>query len=472
MKRIVIIIAALLFAIMPVQIYAQSNSKQKTDSVTALLKNYINTQNNQALYTLTSKKYQAVINAKDFADFFNAQIFTSGQITASSFLGFDKNTAHYKLTFEKELLQLSVILDEQGKLDYLVFEPFVARKTDLVATSNPLKTYLEKRIDSAIRVYIQQPNTVGLSVGIINKGNISVYAYGETVKGNKQLPDANTLFEIGSITKTFTSTTLLAHYVLQGKIRLSDPITKYLPDSVVANKNLQGVTLMQLSNHTSGLPRLPDNLFSINTDQLDPFKNYDRAQLFAYLKTCKLNSKPGEVYVYSNIAVGLLGVILERISNRSFEQMIQSIICKPLNMKSTVQYLSAENNIRFTKVYNASGVETPAWHIDALAGAGALHSTVTDLLLYTKANMSNGTEMLSKAFALTHQITFAKDAKLGLAWHIIRVDNSEYYFHNGGTYGSSSFLAFNADKDVAVVILSNSAISTDTLGAGLINLIQ
>ncbi len=452
-------------------LYPLAQSKPKADSVVALLKTYINAQNTSAIYGLTSKQYQARLGQKEFTDFFIVQIFTSGQISVSAFTGFDKNTAHYKLTFQKEVLLLSIIVDDAGKLDYLIFEPFVPVKADPVATSNPLKTPLEKRIDSAIRVYIQQLNTVGLSVGIIDHGHISTYGYGETTKGKGQLPDAGTIFEIGSITKTFTAT-LLAHYVLAGKIKLTDPITMYLPDSVAANKDLQKITLVQLSNHTSGLPSLPANLFiRNNVDPFNPYKNYNKSQLFAYLRTCSLLTTPGEVSAYSNMGVGLLGLLLEKVSGKSFEQMVADMICKPLDMNSTYQILPPELLQKFASVYNQNGVATTAWDFDALKACGSLHATVTDLLLYAKANMQT-TGTLAKEFALTHQVTFDKKEKVCLGWFIIKIKGTDHYFHNGGTYGSSSFLAFNADKNVAVVVLSNMAISTDALGISLLQLIE
>jgi hypothetical protein len=79
---------------------------------------------------------------------------------------------------------------------------------------------------------------------------------------------------------------------------------------------------------------------------------------------------------------------------------------------------------------------------------------------------------LSKAFELTHQTTFNKDAKLGLAWHTIVINNVEYYFHDGGTYGCSSFLAFNIEKNIAVIVLSNSGVNTNELGTNLIRKLQ
>ena len=109
---------------------------------------------------------------------------------------------------------------------------------------------------------------------------------------------------------------------------------------------------------------------------------------------------------------------------------------------------------------------------NALAAAGSLRSTVSDLLTYAEANMEGGTTKLAKAMELTHHITYNKDVKLGMAWHMIIVNGVEYYFHNGGTYGSSSFLAFNKQKDVAVVVLSNSGQSTDNVGVEILKKLQ
>ncbi|MFI5162889.1 MAG: serine hydrolase domain-containing protein, partial [Sphingobacteriales bacterium] len=298
------------------------------------------------------------------------------------------------------------------------------------------------------------------------------YNYGETARDNKKLPDANTLFEIGSITKTFTAT-LLAYYANEGKVKLDDPITKYLPDSVAANEELRGITLTMLSNHTSGLPRLPDNFENHSTSTEDPYKDYTKKYLFDYLKTCKLATKPGKQYAYSNLAVGLLGAVLEQVSGKTFQQMVEQVICQPLKMQSTVEHLNLPLQNRFVKVYNEGGKETSPWHFDVLAPCGSLKSTVNDLLIYARANMIPADTRLSKAMKLTHQVTSTqKDLKLGLAWHIVIINNVEYYFHNGGTYGCSSFLVFNPEKKLAIVVLSNCGASVDALGGDIVKKVQ
>lgn len=455
--------------------FAQSHQQYKTDSVFVQVKKFFNAKLADSIYAITGPNFRHAVSEGQFRHLMEQQLFPLNDIKGSTVISFVNNkVSTYKLVFQSVTLQLLMSLDAGNQIELFLFQPYkdvTADKTTLIPTSNKLLNTMDKQVDSVAHAYIQKANTVGLSIGILKDGQISTYNYGETARGNNQLPTANTLFEIGSITKTFTAT-LLAYYANEGKVKLTDPITKYLPDSVKTNTALNAVTLLTLSNHTSGLARIPENLQFDSASAANPYKNYNKKLLYAYLKTCKLNSTPGEQYAYSNLGVGLLGTILSQVSSKTFDQMVQEVTCNPLAMKNTVQHLSALQLAHFTKVYSQYGDATVAWDFDALAACGALHSTINDLLIYAKANMNAGTDKLSKAFDLTHQITYSKDAKIALGWHIILVDGVEYVFHNGGTYGSSSFLAFNADKKLAVVVLSNAAESTDAVGTGIIRKLQ
>jgi CubicO group peptidase (beta-lactamase class C family) len=476
-KSICLIILLTLFScFIGTKVLAQSREQQKTDSVFKLVKKEFNARHVNLLYDLTGEHLKNELIIEAFRNICINQLFPLGTIEQTTLVSFVNNKiATYKLLFNSgNTLQLLMSLDKSDKVELFLFQPYkipIGVKTGVVTSSNLLKTLTDKQVDSIARPYIQKANTVGLSIGIYKGGKTSIYNYGETARGNNKLPTANTIFEIGSITKTFTAT-LLAYYANEGLIKLTDPITKYLPDSVASNKVLQAITLQDLSNHTSGLPSLPPDFFSHVSDTLNPYKDYNEPMLFSYLKNCSLNSPPGEKYVYSNMAVGLLGIILEEVSGDNFEEMVTKIITQPLQMNSTVQYLPSTLKPDFVSVYNEDGRQTHPWDFNALASCGSLKSTVNDLLIYTKANMTNADTKLSKAFALTHQITFNKDVKIGLAWHIIRVNGLEYYFHNGGTYGCSSFLAFNIEKNIAIVILSNCGESVDDVGVGILKKLQ
>jgi CubicO group peptidase (beta-lactamase class C family) len=454
---------------------AQSRQQQKVDSVFHSVEKYFNQKNADAIYNMAGADFQKELTIDAFHDVTGKQLFPLGDIKKSSLLSFvNNNVATYKLEFANMTLQLMVSLDKRDKLDLFLFQEYdepAADKTAMVATSNPLKTEMDKQVDSVARTYIQKSTTVGLSIGIIKGGKTTVYGYGETVKRNGKIPDADNFFELGSVTKTFTAI-LLAYYVETGKVKLDDPITDFLPDSVAVNPELKGITLLELINHTSGLERIPDNLFSHASDPLNPYKDYTIQLLDTYLKTCKLKSKPGEVYAFSNLGVGLLGSILEGIGKEPYEELVRELISMPLNMFSTDEDINPLLAPRFVQVYNQSGLPTPAWDFQVLAASGALRSTMHDMLLYAQANLHTGKDDLSKAIELTHRITFTREVKIAMAWHIITVEGVDYIFHNGDTNGSSSFVAFNVKKNIAVVILSNAAESTDGIGTGILRKIQ
>ena len=447
-------------------------AKEMNETVFAEVKTLINSKKPDALYALLNDDFKAKFNKETFTGILNTNLYPLGAIKEYTFISFSDGVSAYKAVCNSAVLEFKIGTDPTGKIAHLRFLPYkepATEKTFTVASSNPLVTALDKHVDAKARPYINKVNTVGLCIGIIKDNAATIYGYGETVKRNKKIPDAYSIFEIGSVTKTFTAT-LLAYYVSEGKVALSDPITKYLPDYVTANMELKAITLEMLSNHTSGLPRIPDNLLGGNTDMLNPYKSYDEKMLFSYLKNCKLQSEAGTQYAYSNLAAGLLGVILEHISGTTYEQMVIDIICKPLGMVNTKQHLNTDQ-IQ-AAVYNEKGEQVVMWDMDALAGAGALRSTVHDMLKYVQANMNEDNSSLSKAIQLTHKVTYHKEMSVGLGWHLDEISGTTYYWHNGGTGGSRSFVAFMPDKKIAVVVLSNCAEDADDVGKSILKGLQ
>ncbi len=454
---------------------AHAQNKDKVnDSLFAIVKNNINAQNGEALYALLSDDFKAKLTKDAFEGILKTSLYPQGVVKETSFVDSKDGTSNYKTVCANAVLLFKIAADDAGKIAHMQFLPFkepVADKNYTVPSDNPMKTALDKRIDTIARKYINKVRTVGLSIGIVKNGNTFTYGYGATAKDGGRIPNANTIFELGSITKTFTAT-LLAYYAVDRKVELTDPITKYLPDSVAVNKNLQQVTLRMLANHTSGLPRLPSNLSLTDATMMNPYKDYDKAKLFAYLKNCELSSAPGEKYAYSNLAAGLLGTILEKVSGKTYEQMVTDIICRPLGMNNTMQRIGAAYKDRAVKVYNDKAEPVMMWDMNALAGAGALRSATNDLLVYAQANMMKDAGKLSQAMDLTHGVTYDKEVAVGLGWHMGKNGADNYIWHNGGTGGSSSYMAFSPDKSIAVVVLSNSTEKTDAVGQDIFKLLQ
>lgn len=350
------------------------------------------------------------------------------------------------------------------------------KKSDDIPSNNPKTTALDKKVDSTALHYFQRGLPVGLSIGILKNGKVSFYGYGETAKGNNIVPNPSTIFEIGSVTKTFTAT-ILALAIGEGKIKLNDPVNKYLPDSIPKLEfEDQPVTILTLANHTSSFPRMPANFHSTIKNEKDPYASYTLHDLYSSLHDLTLTRKPGSKLEYSNFAVGLLGTILQKEYRKTYEQLLLVNLTRPLGMRDTRVNLRKKDSAHFATGYDQRGEYNGPWNLTSpFAGAGAIRSTARDMLKYGAAEMdqANPPASIKKAMALTKSITFENGGnRIGLGWFYQRWEGNDILFHNGGTGGFASFLAIDPQKKFAVVILSNCGIIVDNEGYQLISWLE
>lgn len=324
-------------------------------------------------------------------------------------------------------------------------------------------------IDANIRARIDNEYNVGIIIGIIDEDGRRYRAYGETEFGNRVEPDANTVFEIGSITKVFTSI-LLAEMVRAGEMQLNDPVENSLPYGVTApTRNGQSITLYHLATHSSGLPRLPSNFAP--GDALNPYADYTIDRMYEFLSTYTLTRDIGSQYEYSNYGVGLLGNLLATRIGVAYETAIIERVTGVLGMADTRITLSADMTARLARGH-AGTVVVPNWDIPALAGAGALRSTVNDMLTFLAANTGLVETPLHAAMVMTHEPrveTASPSMLVGLGWHIRVSDKGETVWHNGGTGGYRSFIGFVGGGLMGVVVLTNSNRSVDDIGFHLLD---
>ena len=292
----------------------------------------------------------------------------------------------------------------------------------------------------------------GIAIGIIADGKTRFENAGLLRAGGPAV-DADTLFEIGSITKTFTGL-LLADAVLDGKAALEDPISKHLPaDLLAADSPLQKVTLLDLATHTSGLPRLPGNLDQ-GAKADDPYAHYSADHLYRYLRTFKESDfKDRGKVSYSNLGMGLLGHLMERISGKPYEELIREKIFTPLQMESsfvqrTPASIPASLKPRFATGHSG-GKAVAYWRIDALCGAGAIVSSARDLMRYAEAHWAPGTPEKLRA-AMDFAVKPRRE-QIGLGWFV----NKEGIHHDGGTGGFRSELRVSPSNKTASVRLMN-----------------
>ena len=302
---------------------------------------------------------------------------------------------------------------------------------------------------------------VGLFVGAIAGGERWGRGYGRTSAEQTAPPDEQTIFEIGSITKVFTSV-LLAQMAQAGEVALSGLAQKHFPAGIKAPE-IDGAsfTLEQLSTHSSGLPRLPANLLALVKDPSNPYAHYKRDDLFAFLGSHRLSRPPGARFEYSNLGAGLLGELLSLRAGIGYEELLRVRVLDPLGLSDTRITLDEQARTRLAPGHDG-GQRVSGWDFDALAGAGALRSTGKEMLTFLAANLAARPELKA-----THEKHFQdpNGEQVGLGWMIAPVSGASVHWHNGGTGGYRSFIAFVLDRQIAVVVLANAvAPSVDALG--------
>ncbi len=319
---------------------------------------------------------------------------------------------------------------------------------------------LTEAIENIIQPMVDDKTTVGAAIGIIRPGGEKeMFFFGEKTKDKGDKPDENTLFEIGSINKTMT-TAILADMVLNGEVSLDDAVENQLPGvTSFPQYNGEKITFKHLANHTSSLPRIPNNTDNGSFDEDNPFANYSETELYGFLNSYTLPRAIGSEYEYSNLAFGLLGHTLGEMRGTSFESQIQQVVFDRLGMSNTDINIPSENN-NVAQPYDHRRKAVPAFDFaDVFLGAGGANSSLKDMLIYLEANMGYGDSDLKDALALAHQITYPvnEPSGTGLAWVIgFRAeDNLTLTGHNGGTAGSVAFIGFVKELHIGVVLLFN-----------------
>ena len=336
-----------------------------------------------------------------------------------------------------------------SNLIFLVF--LFSSQISMAQFTEEFKNNIKQRVDGG--------HASSIVVGIIDESGTNFFNYGKTTFNDGKPVDENSIYEIGSISKVFTSL-ILAEMVDQGDIHLDDPIERHLPEGTkVPEYDGTKITMRHLATHSSGLPYMPSNMdMSSNPD--NPFLTYGEKELLAFLNSYKLTRKPGADYEYSNYAVGMLGYILTRKNKMSYEEMIQSFICEKWGMPNTIINFS-EAQKEILAIGHAGKTKTSNWDFDALAGAGGIRSNVNDMLQFLSYQMGLKESDKQSAIEMSQQLYFPKGGGVALGWHFFK---DHHIWHNGGTGGYRSFAGFDPVKKRGIVVLTNGNDGVDDLG--------
>lgn len=310
-------------------------------------------------------------------------------------------------------------------------------------------------LDREVAPLLSQKSVQALSIAVVRPEETVAAHFGQLAPDISAAPDDETVYEIGSISKVFTSL-LLADAVVRGEVSLDTPIAKLLPiDVVLPGGAGDRITLRMLATHTSGLPRIPAEVPP--DDYTNPYARYGESGMWATLRGVHLDFEPGTGAGYSNLAAGLLGTLLARNAGVTYEQLLRARILAPLGMARTAVDLDAGERRRLAPPFASDGKPWMPWDFQALAGAGGIRSTLPDMVRFARAMLKpEGTPLrdaIELAWASSKLASTVSPGGQALGWMI--AGDRETRWHNGMTGGFHAAIFVNRAAAVATVVLSN-----------------
>lgn len=409
--------------------------------VAAFAGNY-NAQNFAASYDLNSASFNAQVTKDYFVQILSGAYASSGKITEVKQVQSNGQGKVFHLIGERATFELSVALDAAGKAAGLFIRP--------AAQAGPADA------PTAIERWKSNKLNAGLVVGRIRDGQADVQYMGVSNRQTSAPVDANSIFEIGSISKPFTGI-LLQELIAEKKISLDDPVNKFLPKgSQLAKVNGDDILIKHLITHSSCLPRMPSNMNPPPAEAGNPYNHYSDNMLLEFLPTVEAAAgcDLGKTSTYSNLGAGLVGYILTKVSGKSYSDLIKERIAKPLKTESFGVTGASPN---WTQGYTTGGEPQQQWTFtDALVGAGGVDASPNDMIKLLSFLMKPDESPLGKAVQAS-TVVQQGDLKNGIATFWIRqeVAGKPVVWHNGLTGGYNAFIGWIKGTQTGVFVLSN-----------------
>lgn len=327
-----------------------------------------------------------------------------------------------------------------------------------VVVGQELKTV----IDSIAKTHFSDISNAGLSIGIIHNGDISHYYYGGKCAHHIKDIDSTTLFEIGSVTKLYTAF-ILASLETERKINRFDLLSKYLPKNVTKGKMWTSqIRLIDLATHTSGLPEF-DNTKSLMTfkgfDENNPYGLFTKDFMMEILKNTDTLENYGKLK-YSNFGIGILAYAMAKAEKTEFDLLFKKYINEKLNLQLTFLKVDEQHLTKLAIPHRGNEV-MPLIQLAELSPAGSVKTTMPDLMKFLNVHLKKPDDLKDVVEIVLENQLKGQEQAVGLGWGIHKLKNETVYFHNGGTYGSSSIVILIPSKNSAVAVLANNA--TDQL---------
>lgn len=365
---------------------------------------------------------------------------------------FDSLNLDYKYTIVKDMGHQYPIDEEKYISDGLKY---------ILETKNQISKELDKYIKKRIDIGYSQ----GISIGIIDSTGTNFYNYGKAFINSKVTPTENTIYEIGSITKIFTSS-IYSILLDEGVFNINDKVGSYFSKSEL-NGDVRKIKLIDLATHTSGLPSFPNNL---NINKPGNFSiGYDYKDFYEFLKVFNTQKK-GE-YLYSNTGISLLAIVMEKATGKTYKELLEKYIIQELNMGSTFIKVPEKEQHRFA-AGSSLFVEKDHWDLsDVFVPVGGMKSSVADLIKFLKTNLQLIDYKYSDSFigSIEIQKEISENNYSGIGWKIRKNKDERIIWHSGNTGGFSGFVGISDDQKKGVVVLANSNLNVNEIGLKLLD---
>ena len=335
---------------------------------------------------------------------------------------------------------------------------------------------VQTTMDVNAQSLLSDSSLTSVSIGILKDGVAYTSHYGELDAGKGNPPNDETIYEIASVTKTMTGT-LVAQAVVDGKLNLDDDIRKHLKDDYpnFQYKN-KIITIKHLLTHTS---RLPANMLGVgellkNRDDNtfkkveEIAKNYSKEILFEQMENAMLDTIPGLIYEYNNLAPNLMAHILENVYQKSFDELLNDFIFKKSGMTSTKMSLSEDEKVRLANGYDGKGNMMPYMPMPMWGAAGGMKSTTADLIKYMRLQL----DTINPTIVESHRLNFFVNPNFSLGYYWLVKNNGEgiYYSHHGGAMGMQNWFFVFPAYNMGVSVITNS--SAEVTGQLLYNTVM
>jgi len=468
MKKIILIL------FIPFLSFSQNQKSYDRIIMDSFVENF-NSGKYEAMYSMFSENLKNDVEEKVVKDFFTETKATNGDIKNVDFIEYKKGfsgeirigiinrlklsksnfqLASYKINFEKQILKIDIGIDNNQMIDEISIDPFIDQTISENAFNNlSLKKNLinEKQTSLIFNKTKYLPNNTQIAIAFIKNGNVSYYGFKRKNDSISTVDNSKNIFEIGSISKVFTSN-ILANFIINKKLNVEDNVGDYI--------NLKDLDLPisfeSLANHSSGLPRMPNNfIISSKKNPLNPYKEYTIDDFETYLAdSLIINQDTKGKFLYSNLGFALIGYTLSKIDNQNYKSMFDSYIFSKYNMINTT-FDRDEVNDLLIKGLNPLGYEVPNWDLQIFNPAGGVLSNVEDMSKYVVAQFDSTNKELKLLRKQTSRINISMG--MGLGWFIIRPKSNKkrMYRHGGNTGGYSSMMIVDVNNKNGIVLLSN-----------------